>query len=280
MHAVNLSGQFKGGVRFKLAGDAAYADQLHQQLQLQLGIARKMQSVGVQLAGQDFVEPVDIAGGIGLVALLAIFGAHQGNGGEKGVAGLGSQAPAQLEALDLGAQHPLDGPGLFGGGSIEQQRQMAQPVEHALGGQGRSPGLFAEPSLATDPVKHQGTGKMPLAAVLHVAEMAQPGKAVQVEPPVGMVDRHGKRRQAMGFDQLAGQQIAPRHHVAHRLAIGRAEFMQLAGKGIVSQAAPGPAQNRQGHDRVGKAKGKAPDSEAKACAHSVSAVRGGHGLRR
>ena len=68
-----------------------------------------MQTVDVQLARQDSIEPFDAARHIGLVALLAIFRAQQGNGsladsyGWNELNGQGyehfSRLPALMDAL-------------------------------------------------------------------------------------------------------------------------------------------------------------------------------------
>src|SRR3546814_5154368 len=76
-----------------------------------------------------------------------------------------------------------------------------------------------------------------------------------------MVDIEAEGRSATGFDELAGEQVAARHHVAHRFAVGRAEFGQFAGKGVIGQPAPGPAQDGQSHHRIGQARSEEHTSE-------------------
>jgi hypothetical protein len=130
---------------------------------------------------------------------------------------------------------------------------MAQPVEHALGAERRGPGVAGELAVAADPVEHQGARKAALAGIAHVAEMAQPGKAVEAPEPVGVIDLEAKGRGAAAFDQLGGQQVPSGHHLAHGLAVAGAEFGQVAGKGVIGQARPAPTQSRHRQHIVGNA---------------------------
>src|SRR5690606_38125989 len=73
------------------------------------------------------------------------------------------------------------------------------------------------------------------------------------------------------LDQLAGEQVAARHHVADGFAVGGADFRNFGGEGIVTEAAPGPAHQRPGHYRVGGAEGDAAQAIGQGgCHHTRS----------
>ncbi len=210
-----------------------------------------MQAAGVKLSGQCGVERFGPAAEIGGFALVAIGGANQGYAGEQGIGRISGERRAELEALHLGAEDALDGTGLFGGGVFEQQREVPQPIQHALGSKPDSPTGTVELAFAADPVQHQGAGEATGCGVTHIAEVAEPGEAVEVLPPVGVGVVEAEGGGPAGFDELVGEQVAAGHHVADGFAVRWPNLGDLAGKGVVTEAAPGPAHQRPGHHGIG-----------------------------
>ena len=252
VHALGDLGEFVG-VEFLVAAQRLPdGDQFDQDLHLHLGAARPVQPVIVDLFVEQPPDAPHPRPELGLVALPAQAHADQRDGGKQGVDRLGGERAAHPERLDLGAERTSDGGGLLHAGAFDQQVVVPEPVEDAPGAQRGRPCGAVEAAEAADPVECQSPGKAALLVGAGIAEMAQPGKGLQVVEPVAVLDRDGEGRDAVGIDEPRREQVAALHHLEHGFPVGRPEFPQPPDPLVAGRTRPGPSHERRRHREIGK----------------------------
>ena len=225
----------------------AQRQELGQNIDLNGGRARVVQARLVELTVDFGLERgqkrADLLGG-------AVFGqrrAEHGDAHHQQIDRVLGPGRPRLEAGDMPGQGQIDQAKLTRGGTIGQPVDVTHPVERPPRRQIERPDQrIVDLAVMPDPVEHKRAGETLQPFVLQIAEMPEPGKAVQFAAPAIMTDLCRERRNAMGVDKLAAEQIAAGGHLGHGVDIGGTEFAQRGGETVFAGIGPQPAQRRTG----------------------------------